>query len=174
MSDIFEAIADPSRRQLLEFLATELRTNPPGELSVSELVAKAKLGQPTVSKHLKVLREAELVAVRQIGQKSMYRVTPQAFVQLQQWLAAFTPDSESGGLPDWLGNRLESAGEWIASRVRVETDSRQLGLALGRKLAEAREEAATGTKDFATLAKSRIDEFLAELRNDDRDEGIPR
>lgn len=174
MSDIFEAIADPSRRKLLEFLASALQNNPPGELSVSELVAKSKLGQPTVSKHLKVLREAKLVAVRQIGQKSMYRVTPQALAELQLWLSGFMPNQDGGALPDWIGSRLSAAGEWISSRVQIEADSRQLGLALGRKLAEARNEAANGTKDFAALAKARIDEFLVELRREDPDEGIPR
>jgi DNA-binding transcriptional ArsR family regulator len=174
MADIFEAISDPSRRQLLEFLASELHANSPGELSVSELVAKTKLGQPTVSKHLKVLREAELVAVRQIGQKSMYRLTPAALGSVQEWVSEMVAGADGGAIPDWLSIRLAAAGGWISNRVQLDTDSRSLGLALGRKLAEARNEAANGTKDFTALAKSRIDEFLAELRKDDPDEGIPR
>jgi ArsR family transcriptional regulator len=174
MSDIFEAIADPNRRQLLQFLVAELQSGAGGELSVSELVAKSKLGQPTVSKHLRVLRESELVSVRQVGQKSMYSVTPAALSEVQLWLSEFLPDPHGGPIPEWLSSRLAVAGGWVSSRVQLETDPRELGLALGRRLADARHEAATSTKDFASLAKSRIDEFVADLRSDGPDEGIPR
>lgn len=174
MSDIFEAIADPNRRQLLQFLVEEVHSGAGGELSVSELVAKSKLGQPTVSKHLKVLRDSKLVAVRQVGQKSMYSVTPAALLEVQLWLAEFLPESQGGRIPEWLSARLAVAGSWVSSRVQIETDPRELGLALGRKLADARHEAATSTKDFASLAKSRIDEFVADLRSEEPDEGIPR
>ena len=174
MADIFEAIADSSRRQLLQFLAAEHQAAGSGELSVSDLVSKSMLGQPTVSKHLKVLRECDLVAVRQVGQKSMYRITPAALLAVQQWLDGLLPDSEGNSIPGWLNSRLAIAGEWVSSKVQIETDPRELGLALGRKLADARFEAATGTKDFAALAKSRIDEFVADLRRKDSDEDIPR
>jgi len=75
MADIFEAIADPTRRQLLETILASNLVGGSGELTVSELVEKTGIGQPTVSKHLKTLREVNLVAVREDGQKRFYSIT---------------------------------------------------------------------------------------------------
>ncbi|NCV98829.1 MAG: ArsR family transcriptional regulator [Actinobacteria bacterium] len=63
MADIFEAIADPTRRNIMETLLSAQVAG--SELTVSELVQKTGLGQPTVSKHLKTLREVGLVAARE-------------------------------------------------------------------------------------------------------------
>ena len=65
MADIFEAIADPTRRQLMETLLSSNLTGGNGELTVTELVEKTGVGQPTVSKHLKTLREVGLVSARE-------------------------------------------------------------------------------------------------------------
>ena len=70
MADIFEAIADPTRRKIMETLLSAQVAG--SELTVSELVQKTGLGQPTVSKHLKTLREVGLVAAREDGQKRFY------------------------------------------------------------------------------------------------------
>jgi ArsR family transcriptional regulator len=75
MADIFEAIADPTRRKIMELLLTAQVGGL--ELTVNDLVKQTKLGQPTVSKHLKTLRDAGLVAAREDGQKRFYSVTPE-------------------------------------------------------------------------------------------------
>ncbi|NCW41835.1 MAG: ArsR family transcriptional regulator [Actinobacteria bacterium] len=62
MADIFEAIADPTRRNIMETLLSAQVAG--SELTVSELVQKTGLGQPTVSKHLKTLREVGLVVAQ--------------------------------------------------------------------------------------------------------------
>ena len=66
MPDIFGVISDATRRDILQVLLERHKQD--AEISVSEIVAQLELSQPTVSKHLKVLREAELVTVREEGQ----------------------------------------------------------------------------------------------------------
>ena len=76
MADIFDVVADTTRRDILAVLL-ERETSVPasgGEISVSEIVSTLGLSQPTVSKHLKVLREAGLVGVREEGQHRYYHL----------------------------------------------------------------------------------------------------
>ena len=63
MADIFDVVADSTRREMLQILLENLVADS-GEMSVSELVARTGLSQPTVSKQLKVLRDAKLVEAR--------------------------------------------------------------------------------------------------------------
>ena len=70
--DIFSALADPTRRRLLEALREESR-------SVGSLVEALGVSQPTVSKHLKVLREAGLVTMRADGQRRYYALEAATF-----------------------------------------------------------------------------------------------
>jgi DNA-binding transcriptional ArsR family regulator len=76
------ALADPHRRAALELLLERPR-------SVTELVEQLGLSQPTTSKHLRVLREAGLVTVRQDGQRRVYAVAPQPMAELHAWLARY-------------------------------------------------------------------------------------
>ncbi len=95
MADIFAVVADPTRRELLGILLRR-RTEPiaSGDASVSELVAELALSQPTVSKHLKVLREAGLVTVREKGQHRYYRIEPDGLAGVGAWVAPFLPAAE--------------------------------------------------------------------------------
>jgi DNA-binding transcriptional ArsR family regulator len=81
-SDPFNAIAEPRRRDILEFLAG-------GERSVGEIVDALEMGQPSVSKHLQVLRKVELVAVRRDGRKTMVRINPETLRTIHDWIALF-------------------------------------------------------------------------------------
>ncbi len=91
MADIFTVVADSARRDILRILleryipAGEVR----GELSVSDIVGQLGLSQPTVSKHLKVLREAGLVAVREEGQHRYYRLEYSPLEEIEDWLIPF-------------------------------------------------------------------------------------
>ena len=67
---VFHAISDPTRRRILDLVAE-------GERPVGELVAAFRISQPAVSQHLKVLREAGLVAERRDGRQRRYRITPE-------------------------------------------------------------------------------------------------
>src|SRR6478609_1684826 len=96
MADIFDVIADPTRRDILRVLldrnADGMHTA--GEISVSEIVATLELSQPTVSKHLKVLREAGLVSVREEGQHRYYRLDAGPLEAVEDWVIPFTASDE--------------------------------------------------------------------------------
>lgn len=88
MADLFDVVADPTRRELLRALLDEAEDGA-GEASVGQLVAKLGLSQPTVSKHLKTLREFRVVAVREQGQHRFYRLEPQGLQPVAEWLGPF-------------------------------------------------------------------------------------
>lgn len=78
--DVFEAIAEPSRRALLEALLD-------GDRTAGELVATLpELTQPTVSRHLKVLREVGLVEVRPDAQRRIYALRTDGLMQIDAWI----------------------------------------------------------------------------------------
>ncbi len=80
---VFEAVAEPHRRALLDTLAE-------GPRSAGELVATLPgLTQPTVSRHLRVLREAGLVQVRAVAQRRIYAVRPAGVQELAGWLERY-------------------------------------------------------------------------------------
>jgi DNA-binding transcriptional ArsR family regulator len=82
MVSTFAVLADPSRREILDLLRG-------GERPVGDLVDRLTLTQPTVSKHLKVLREAGLVDVRQDAQRRWYRLRPGPLAEVDEWLAPY-------------------------------------------------------------------------------------
>jgi len=81
-SDAFNAVAEPRRREILNFLA--LRERP-----VGDIVATLALGQPSVSKHLRVLRNVGLVHVRREGRRKLYRTNAGAIRPLHDWTSTF-------------------------------------------------------------------------------------
>ena len=81
-SDAFNAVAEPRRREILDFLAA-------AESPVGELVVKLGMEQPSVSKHLRVLREVGLVRVRRNGRHMMYRTNAEAIRPLHEWTKTF-------------------------------------------------------------------------------------
>src|SRR5712671_5657359 len=81
-SDAFNAVAEPRRRDILNFLA-------PQERSVSEIVTALGLEQPSVSKHLRVLRDVMLVRMRCQGRQKLYRANAEAIRPLHQWAGTF-------------------------------------------------------------------------------------
>ena len=91
MADIFDVVADPTRRDILGVLLDRETSIPDsgGEISVGEIVTALGVSQPTVSKHLKVLRESGLVAVREEGQHRYYRLDRAPLERLEDWLIPF-------------------------------------------------------------------------------------
>jgi DNA-binding transcriptional ArsR family regulator len=81
-SDAFNAVAEPCRREILSFLAHD-------ERAVGDIVASVGLEQPSVSKHLRVLRDVGLVAVRRDGRRMLYRVNAEAIRPLHEWTSQF-------------------------------------------------------------------------------------
>jgi DNA-binding transcriptional ArsR family regulator len=81
-TDAFNAVAEPRRRQILDALAG-------GERPVNELVGELGLAQPQVSKHLRVLREVGIVAVREDGRRRLYRLNGRALKPIHDWVKAY-------------------------------------------------------------------------------------
>jgi DNA-binding transcriptional ArsR family regulator len=81
-SDAFNAVAEPRRRQILIHLMHE-------ERSVGDIVVATGLEQPSVSKHLRVLRDVGLVRVRRNGKHMMYRTNAEAIRPLHEWTKTF-------------------------------------------------------------------------------------
>ena len=82
-SDVFNAIAEPRRRQIVDLLALG------SERDVGEIVIKLGLPQPAVSKHLGVLRKVGLVDVHKAGQRRIYRLNPQELKPVHDWIQNF-------------------------------------------------------------------------------------
>ena len=81
-SDAFNAVAEPRRRDILAFLAVQDR-------SVAEIVAALDLAQPSVSKHLRVLRDVGLVHARRNGRQRLYRTNADGIRPLHEWAGTF-------------------------------------------------------------------------------------
>jgi DNA-binding transcriptional ArsR family regulator len=105
MADIFDVVADEARREILQILLENLTTST-GEMSVSELVARTGLSQPTVSKQLKVLREAGVVGVREDGQHRLYHLDPTPLEELEDWVIPFLSVNFPGSAGDEYQERL--------------------------------------------------------------------
>jgi DNA-binding transcriptional ArsR family regulator len=82
VESVFNVLAEPSRRAILGLLADS-------ERSVGEIEQQLHLPQPTVSKHLRVLREAGFVSARVDAQRRLYRLRPEPLMELDSWLAPF-------------------------------------------------------------------------------------
>ena len=81
-ADVFNAVAEPRRRQIVDLLAG-------GERPVNDLVEQLRLGQPQVSKHLRVLREVGLVDVREDGRQRLYRLDARPLRPMHEWLRRY-------------------------------------------------------------------------------------
>jgi DNA-binding transcriptional ArsR family regulator len=82
VESVFEIIAEPNRRAILSLLVSS-------EQSVGEIERQLRMPQPTVSKHLRVLREAGFVESTVDAQRRLYRLKPEPFREVDDWLAQF-------------------------------------------------------------------------------------
>jgi len=137
MTDIFDVIADGTRRDILQLLLRRTAEGDAGT-SVSHIVAELGISQPTVSKHLKVLRDAELVTVREDGQRRFYSLSVEPLGVVDDWLVPFlvdaygdsAPDIEypAQPLPDGAAHAAEVVGRAAASAAHaVTTALKRLG-----------------------------------------------
>src|SRR5258708_3490465 len=82
--DTFSALADPTRRTILELLANN------GLLSASEISGNFQMSQPAISQHLKVLRIAKLVDMEKQAQKHLFKINPHKLLELEGWINKMT------------------------------------------------------------------------------------
>ncbi|AUZ87968.1 ArsR/SmtB family transcription factor [Arthrobacter sp. TmT3-37] len=134
IDDVFAVIAEGTRRQILKNLRD-------GDKAVGELVVELQVSQPTVSKHLKVLREAGLVTMRAQGQKRYYSLDPAPLDHVRNWLADFEASATQAGTA--LG---EPAGEASADATPEAATDADVGAAGAAEIAE------TGVLAAAVLA----------------------
>ena len=186
MSEIFSVLADSTRRAIL----VELTDKPQ---SVSDLVAATGEGQPTVSKHLKTLREAGLVTVEAAGQARVYSIATAPLAEATAFLNHLMPAAIAGvggstagksavqdastetDLPKILGEAGEKLGgllaagaTWLNSQIAAKladanVDPNKMGKDLGRKLADAKLAATDTAASAEAQLKSEITELSAKL-----------
>jgi DNA-binding transcriptional ArsR family regulator len=83
MRDVYSAVADPTRRELLRLLAEA------DELPLHEMTAKFQMGRTAVSKHLAILKEAGLVEERKVGRETRYHLNATPLRELQEWVSFY-------------------------------------------------------------------------------------
>lgn len=79
--DVYEALADPTRREIVAVLAT-------GEKSAGDIADRFSIAGPSVSRHLKVLRESGLISYRRDATSRIYRLEPEPLDEVRQWMQA--------------------------------------------------------------------------------------
>lgn len=105
-TDVFNAVAEPRRRQIIDLLGD-------GERPVTDLVRLLGLAQPQVSKHLRVLREVGLVEVRSDGRQRMYRLNGRPLRPIFDWVKAYEQSwsRRFGELDAVLAELMEADGD---------------------------------------------------------------
>lgn len=113
---MFEIIAEPNRRAILSLLAGS-------QQSVGEMERQLRMPQPTVSKHLRVLREAGFVEATVDAQRRLYRLRPEPLQELDEWLAQFRKFWT--GHVDALERYLDRRGDRMAQTQEKSTPAKR-------------------------------------------------
>ena len=162
MADIFDVVGDPTRRDLLRVLLDRraVPEAPTGEISVSELVQTLGISQPTVSKHLRVLRDAGLVHVREVGQHRYYGIEIGPLEVVDDWLVPFLGadlagggDAASGAFAAWAGASVPAPIRRAAESLPDATD---VASGLGRAVADAQHRASSALHDAQSALDERV------------------
>ena len=119
---VLAALADPVRREIVELLAT-------GERGAGEIAERFPVTRPAISRHLRVLREAGLVASEVRAQRRVYRLERASLAELDAWLDRFRPLPGRRGaaqpvVPPGLANRLDALDTEIRRGRRRRTDGK--------------------------------------------------
>lgn len=108
--DMFYALSDPTRRKILELLASQ------GELSATQIYENFTVSPPAISQHLKVLRESGLVKMEKHAQQRLYRINPETVQELEGW---------SRELMQLWNRRLDTLDEIIKLEKKKGTSNRK-------------------------------------------------
>jgi len=119
MKSAFEIIAEPNRRAILGLLVSS-------QQSVGEIERQLRMTQPTVSKHLRVLREAGFVESTVDAQRRLYRLKPEPFQELDAWLARFRRfwSAHVDALERYLDRMEQSPGTMAARTMATPTNNK--------------------------------------------------
>ncbi|WP_314909647.1 metalloregulator ArsR/SmtB family transcription factor [Rothia mucilaginosa] len=124
-SDVFSVIADPTRRRIVRILAEQTHT-------VGAVVEKLGMSQPTISKHLKVLRDADVVSVTVEGQRRLYSLNPDVFATVTEWInetVQIARQSSEAHVPVALpgGVTASASDKTMAERIAAENAVEKAG-----------------------------------------------
>lgn len=133
MADIFDVLAEPTRRDILRRLLD-------GEASVGDLVDALGLTQPTVSKHLAQLRDAELVTVREDGRNRIYALRTAPLATVDAWLALFLAGAPTTTAPT---TTADEEGADAGPTIFAAWAGAEAGDRVGRVAADAAHQART-------------------------------
>jgi len=163
MPDIFAVIADGTRRDLLRVLldAHVSVDSATGDVSVGQMVTALGLSQPTVSKHLRVLRDAGLVHVREVGQHRFYGIETVPLETVEDWLVPFLgagavddlDGAASGAFAAWAGATMPAPIRRAAESL---PDAGDVGSQLGRAVADAQHRASSALHDATNALDERV------------------
>lgn len=151
-SDVFSVIADPTRRRIVRILAEQTHT-------VGAVVEKLGMSQPTISKHLKVLRDADVVSVTVEGQRRLYSLNPDVFATVTEWInetvqiarqsnEEHAPVALPGGVTASASDK--ATAENMAAENAVEKAGQKLAPSATAPAPAASEKSATAEKPEAT------------------------
>jgi DNA-binding transcriptional ArsR family regulator len=162
MVDIFDVVADATRRDVLQvlldrYLSTDASGGETGgEISVGEIVTALGQSQPTVSKHLKVLRDHGLVVVREEGQHRYYSLDAGPLEELEDWLIPFL----SADFDEDAASEGETGGDGAAdddeTAVFAAWAGADVGETIGRRVAEGTHQARTAIHDATEQVTKRL------------------
>ncbi|MFS0762123.1 MULTISPECIES: ArsR/SmtB family transcription factor [Peribacillus] len=114
--DVFQAIADPTRRKVLQLLAE-------GDLPISEITSHFSMSRTAIAKHLHILSEAELVSGRKVGREKRFRLQPEPLAELKQWLSFY--DRFWDNKLSILKHAIENSGENGLKVIEKEKDTNE-------------------------------------------------
>ncbi|CAN5278299.1 hypothetical protein BH11ACT4_BH11ACT4_20050 [soil metagenome] len=149
MADIFDVIADETRRQVLGVLLERYvsEESDTGEISVGDIVEHLGLTQPTVSKHLKVLRDHGLVTVREDGQHRYYSLDSSPLEDVEDWLVPFLSADFDEDELDAAVDQSAAFAAWSGADV---------GDTIGRRIAEGSYQARSVIQDASQKVARRL------------------
>jgi ArsR family transcriptional regulator len=161
MADIFDVISDATRRDLLQVLLERYIApgSSSGEISVGELVTTLGLSQPTVSKHLRVLRDFGLVSVRDEGQHRYYSLDASPLEAIEDWLIPFlsadfdAASDKSAVFSAWSGAQLPAPLRRASESLQHPGEA---GTAVGRAVADATYQARSALEDASHDLERRV------------------
>ena len=161
MADIFDVISDATRRDLLQALLERYVApgSDSGEISVGELVTTLGLSQPTVSKHLRVLRDFGLVSVRDEGQHRYYSLDAAPLEAVEDWLIPFlsadfdSSSEKSAVFTAWSGAQLPAPLRRASESLQ---NPGEAGTAVGRAVADATYQARSAFEDASHDLERRV------------------
>lgn len=112
--DVFQAIADPTRREVLRLLAEK-------ELPISKITANFSMSRTAVVKHLHILSEAKLISGRKAGREKLYRLQPEPLGEVKQWLSFY--EQFWNNKLSMLKHIVENEGEIELKMINPELDT---------------------------------------------------